>query len=84
MSDAKTRPTNIPAATFIAGVEPASKRADAEVIDALFRRVTGVDPVMWGPSIVGYGDYRATYDSGREVHWLRTGFSPRRRATAST
>lgn len=78
MSDAKTRPTDVPAATFIAGVEPASKRADAEVIDALFRRVTGVDPVMWGPSIVGYGDYRTTYDSGREVHWLRTGFSPRK------
>lgn len=32
---------------------------------------------MWGPTIIGYGDYRTTYASGREVHSLRTGFSPR-------
>ena len=33
---------------------------------------------MWGPSLIGYGEYRTTYDSGRDVHWMRSGFSPRK------
>lgn len=33
---------------------------------------------MWGPSIIGYGAYTTTYASGRKVHYLRTGFSPRK------
>lgn len=78
MSNAKTTITEVAPADFIAAVEPAAKRADAEVLDALFRKVTGELPKMWGPTIIGYGAYRTTYDSGREVHWLRTGFSPRK------
>ena len=78
MSDAKTAPTEVSAAEFLDAVEPASKREDAAIIDAMFRRVTGEEPVMWGPSIIGYGSYRTTYDSGREVHSLRSGFSPRK------
>ena len=41
--------------------------------------VTGFDPVMWGPSIIGYGRYHYTYASGREGDFLATGFSPRAR-----
>ncbi len=78
MAEAKTQFTDIDPADFIAGVEPERKREEAKTLDALFRRVTGEQPKMWGPSIIGYGDYRTTYDSGREVHWLRTGFSPRK------
>ena len=78
MSNAKTTITEVDPARFIAAVEPAAKRADAEVLDALFRKATGEMPKMWGPTIIGYGEYRTTYESGREVHWLRTGFSPRK------
>lgn len=78
MTDAKTAPTQVDPARFIAGVEPAVRRDEAEALDALFRKVTGEQPKMWGPSIVGHGEYRTTYASGREVHWLRTGFSPRK------
>jgi len=78
MTDAKTQITDVDPADFIAGVESASKQEDAEKIDALFRTVTGELPKMWGPSIIGYGSYRTTYDSGRDVHWLRAGFSPRK------
>jgi len=78
MSDAKTKPTQTAASEFIEAVEPVSKREDAKVIDAIFRRVTGADPVMWGPTIIGYGEYNTVYDSGREVHSLRAGFSPRK------
>lgn len=77
MAEAKTQVTDVDPAEFIATVEPQRKREEGRVLDALFRRVTGEEPKMWGPSIIGYGSYRTTYASGREVHWLRTGFSPR-------
>lgn len=78
MNEAKTQITAAPVEAFIDIVEPPAKREDARVIDALFRRVTGEAPKMWGPSIIGYGEYRTTYASGRDVHWLRSGFSPRK------
>lgn len=78
MSDASTMITDVPVETFIAGVEPPARREDARVLDALFRRITGEGPKMWGPTIIGYGEYRTTYDSGRSVHWMRSGFSPRK------
>ncbi|MCF8881661.1 DUF1801 domain-containing protein [Erythrobacter sp. SN021] len=78
MGEAKTQITDVDPADFIASVEPERKREEAKLLDALFRRVTGEEPRMWGPSIIGYGSYRTTYASGRKVHWLRTGFSPRK------
>ena len=83
MGEAKTQITDVDPADFIASVEPERKREEAKLLDALFRRVTGEEPRMWGPSIIGYGSYRTTYASGRKVHWLRTGFSPRRRSIRS-
>ena len=44
----------------------------------MLEEVTGEKPVMWGPSIVGFGRYRYRYDSGREGEWMVTGFSPRK------
>jgi hypothetical protein len=65
-------------AAFLAGVTPPGKRAEAEVLDAIFRRVTGTAPRLWGAGLIGYGEYRTTYASGRKVHWMRAGFSPRK------
>lgn len=78
MTEAKTQITDVDPVDFIASVEPERKREEAKTLDVIFRRVTGETPKMWGPSIIGYGAYRTTYASGREVHWLRTGFSPRK------
>lgn len=78
MAEAKTTITDQSPADFIAVVEPERRREEALVLDALFRKVTGELPVMWGPSIIGYGQYRTTFASGRDVHWMRTGFSPRK------
>ncbi|MBY6217929.1 DUF1801 domain-containing protein [Qipengyuania aquimaris] len=78
MAEAKTQITDVDPADFIDGVEPERKREEAKVLDALFRKVTGEQPQMWGPSIIGYGEYRTTYASGRDVHWMRSGFSPRK------
>jgi len=78
MADNKTKITPIAVSEFLSAVEPEAKRVDGVVLDALFRRVTGEEPRMWGPTIVGYGEYRTTYASGRDVHWMRAGFSPRK------
>ncbi|HCQ66121.1 MAG TPA: hypothetical protein DIU07_13650 [Rhodobacteraceae bacterium] len=78
MSENKTRPTTETVAGFIGAVEHPTRRADAQRLVEIFRDVTGWAPQMWGPSIVGYGSYHYTYDSGREGDMCATGFSPRK------
>lgn len=77
----ETQPTDQTVADFIAAVEHPARRTDAQALDALFRRVTGWHPQMWGPSIVGYGTYHYAYKSGRTGDYLATGFSPRKANT---
>ena len=73
MAEPKTKPTDVPVADFIALVENPRRRADAEAMQALLAEVSGVAPVMWGPSIVGYDSYR-----GPTGDWPRIAFSPRK------
>ncbi len=76
----KTVPTAVPATDFIASVPDPRRRGEASRLDAIFREVTGFRPVMWGPSMVGYGRYHYRYASGREGDALATGFAPRKAA----
>ncbi len=80
MADAnnKTQATNVDVRAFLEAVEHPVRRADALALDDMLCRVTGWKPRMWGPTIVGYGEYRYTYDTGREGDFLATGFSPRK------
>jgi hypothetical protein len=73
-----TQPTPVSVADFIAAVPDERRREEAGIIDAMLRRVSGVEPVMWGASIIGYGRYHYRYDSGREGDMCRLGFSPRK------
>ena len=79
-AELKTKPTEVSAADFIAGLPDARRRDEAAVIDAMHRKVTGQQPKLWGPSIIGYGSYDYKYDSGREGTMARAGFSPRKAA----
>lgn len=63
---------------FIAGIEHPVRRADAETLETLFRKLTGWQPRMFGPSIIGYGSYDYTYDTGHSGTCQATGFSPRK------
>lgn len=78
MAQTKTQITPVDPADFIAAVEHKTRHADALVLDALFRDITGWTPRMWGPTIIGYGEYHYKYDSGHEGDCLATGFSPRK------
>src|SRR5215203_4221196 len=76
--EAKTRPTDVTVDSFITAVEDPVRRADAKAVDAMMRRVSGEEPRMWGPSIIGYGQYHYRYGSGHEGDAPRLGFSPRK------
>jgi hypothetical protein len=78
MAETKTKPTEVTPESFIAAVEHPGKREDGKALDVLFRKVTGESPRMWGPSIVGYGQYHYRYDSGHQGDICRVGFSPRK------
>lgn len=76
--EAKTKPTTLEVDAFIDAVPDERRRGEARQIDAMLRRVSGEAPVLWGPSIVGYGRYHYRYDSGHEGDAPRIGFSPRK------
>ena len=78
MSEPVTRPTERPVEEFLAAVEPARRRDEGQALDRLFREVTGFQPRMWGPTMVGYGRYAYRHDSGHAGESLATGFSPRK------
>ena len=78
MADNKTRPTEVDPHDFLDTVENPTRRSDAEVLLEMMKRVTGYEPRMWGPSIIGFGRYHYRYDSGREGDSMITGFSPRK------
>mgnify|MGYP000153272193 FL=1 len=78
MAQNKTQETAIDPRDFIESVEHPTRKADALVLLDLFTRVSGYNAKMWGPSIIGFGRYHYTYDSGREGDFLATGFSPRK------
>ncbi|MNI15870.1 hypothetical protein D3C73_691810 [compost metagenome] len=80
MSELKTRPTDASVEAFLAAAEPARRREDAEVVCAMLRDVTGEAPVMWGPSIVGFGRYTYVNTTNKPAEWPIIGFSPRKAA----
>lgn len=79
MSKQKTHPTEVRVEDFLDGIEDAERRADCYTVMNLMQRVTGSPPKMWGPSMVGFGQYHYKYASGREGYYFLTGFSPRKR-----
>jgi hypothetical protein len=74
----KTTPTAADVPAFLAALEPAQRRAEAEQLCAMLARVTCQPPVLWGPSIIGFGEYHYRYESGRTGSAPRIGFSPRK------
>ena len=74
----KTKPTEVSVESYLAAIENEARRADCDTLLKLMTKVTKEKPVMWGPSIVGFGSYHYKYDSGREGDSCITGFSSRK------
>src|SRR6516165_6043490 len=81
MPDNKTKPTKLSVAAFIDTLTDPARRADAKAILKLMQSAAGEKPKMWGPSIIGFGSYHYTYDTGREGDMPLIAFSPRKAAT---
>src|SRR5690348_16548494 len=79
-NEPKTTRTDVSVAEFLGTVPERRRRADAEAVCALMREVTGLEPAMWDPSIVGFGQYHYRYASGREADWPAVSLSPRKQA----
>lgn len=73
--------TDADPAAYIEAVTQAARQRDARTLRDLMERVTGEAPRMFGPSIVGFGEYRYAYPSGRSGHAAAAAFAPRRAAT---
>lgn len=78
MAELKTKPTGASVKEFLNQIPNKDRRDECLVIAKIMEEATGAKPKMWGTSIVGFGDYRYKYASGREGDWMMTGFSPRK------
>ncbi len=79
LAEIKTKPTTASVEDFINAVPDAQKRKDSFVILELMKKASGEEPRLWGSSIIGFGNKRyKSPASGREVDWLKIGFSPRK------
>jgi len=81
MAENKTKPTKLSVAAFMDALTDQTRRADAKALVQLMQSAAGEKPKMWGPSIVGFGSYHYTYESGREGDMPLIAFSPRKAAT---
>ena len=80
MAEPKTVPTDTNVDDFLNAATPARRREDGLRLAEIFHEVTGADPILWGPSIVGYGSYHyvSPANSRTQGEWMKTGFSPRK------
>ena len=80
MAKNKTTETESSVIDFIKTIDDENKRNDAFELLKIMEEVTGFEPKMWGPSIIGFGSYHYKYDSGHEGDAPLAGFSPRKAA----
>lgn len=78
MAENKTKPTAASVDDFIANIENPRRRTDALTALKIYEEVTGLPPVMWGPSIIGFGTSHYVYETGRAGDMPAAAFSPRK------
>ncbi|MGA9212404.1 DUF1801 domain-containing protein [Kaistella sp.] len=79
MSENKTKPTEVSVEEFIRNSDP-KKIDDSFELVKIMEKLSGEKAKMWGPSIIGFGNYHYKYESGREGDMCKVGFSPRKSA----
>ena len=79
LAEIKTKPTSASVEDFINNIKDEQKRKDSFVLLEMMKKASGEEPVLWSNSIIGFGIKRyKSPTTGREVDWLRIGFSPRK------
>ena len=74
----KTAKTKTSVTGFLNGIADESLRRDCKELLRIFKKATGLKPVMWGDSIIGFGEYTYYRSNGDEGRFLACGFSPRK------
>lgn len=77
-AELKTKKTDANVEDFISSVENEVRRNDAFRVLEMYKRITGEEPKMWGPAIIGFGNSKYKYRDGREIDWMLAAFSPRK------
>ena len=78
MAELKTKRTALSAEKFLNDIKDDGVRADCLAIADMMAKATKAPPRMWGPAIVGFGNYVHKYADGREMDWMQIAFSPRK------
>jgi hypothetical protein len=76
-SQNKTKPTDEDVAVFLATLGDEQRR-DSEILVSILQDISAQPPVMWGSSIIGFGQQQYVYASGRKGDWMKIGFAPRK------
>ncbi len=80
MYELKTKPTNDSVTTFLNSLTDEQKKIDSFQLVELMKEVTHEEPILWGPSIIGFGKIAYQYKNGRTEDWPIIGFSPRKQS----
>ena len=80
MAELKTKPTGASVSSFLNSIPDDERRKDCKAVAALMQKATGARPRMWGPSIVGFGDFEYVNSTRKPQAWFLCGFSPRKQA----
>lgn len=77
-SELQTQKTGRSVEEFLNSVTDEERRADSFKVLEIMRSLSGAEPEMWGPAIIGFGSQPLRYASGREIDWMEIAFSPRK------
>jgi len=80
MAELKTKATKASVEVYFKKITNKQTQADCRTISDIMKKVTKSEPKMWGPAIVGFGNYIYKYPNGREMDWFYIGFSNRKNA----
>jgi len=82
MAENKTQKNSKSVIDFIESIDSERKRNDSYQIIELMKAITKAQPVMWGTSIIGFGDSTYTTADGKLHDNFNIGFSPRKQNIA--
>ena len=77
-SELKTKETKASVGEFLEKLSDPQQAEDSRSIITMMEQLSGDKAKMWGPAIIGFGHTVLKYDSGRELDWMKIGFSPRK------
>jgi hypothetical protein len=77
-AELKTKLTTADPSEWIASLPDEAQRDDCRALVDMMSKITKAPAKLWGSNIIGFGDVKMKYESGRELDWMLCGFSPRK------